>query len=316
VHSVPPPALPASHAPLPPPPQRKEARPLSHALNNRLIQYLDSSAHGFGPEVALNWLFPYPRITPPPQREHQPVPYCACSVLNPRGAGASCVDLLTERRAELTDSGRSEWREWVGWCVFSSSLPYCFSPSVELRTGKAHRGLGVCAWCVCGGQPVRARAVQRVQSERGLAVPRYPARYAHHEVRPYVLPIEQSNVVGDHAHKFNFQSRIDRSVEAWRALRRGMISFDIASICSHELGQSDLQLGCSGEPVPTVSDGTPSAPYVVPSTDVTQEDRILELEDQLVKVRRSWVGYFTATCPAPHPLLETLAALPAISTPQ
>jgi hypothetical protein len=30
----------------------------------RLIQHLDSSAHGMAPEVALNWLFPDPLITP------------------------------------------------------------------------------------------------------------------------------------------------------------------------------------------------------------------------------------------------------------
>jgi hypothetical protein len=30
----------------------------------RSIQYLDSSAHGFVQEVALNWLFPYPLVTP------------------------------------------------------------------------------------------------------------------------------------------------------------------------------------------------------------------------------------------------------------
>jgi hypothetical protein len=32
----------------------------------RLIQHLDSSALGFGPEVALNWLFPYPILPPTP----------------------------------------------------------------------------------------------------------------------------------------------------------------------------------------------------------------------------------------------------------
>jgi hypothetical protein len=47
-------------------PQRKEAQPLSHGSDIRLIQHLDASALGFGPEVALNWLFPYPLINPPP----------------------------------------------------------------------------------------------------------------------------------------------------------------------------------------------------------------------------------------------------------
>ena len=46
--------------------QQSAAKGSSTAVSRsdiRLIQYLDSSALGFGPEVALNRLFPYPRIT-------------------------------------------------------------------------------------------------------------------------------------------------------------------------------------------------------------------------------------------------------------
>jgi hypothetical protein len=47
--------------------QQSAAKGSSTAVSRsdiRLIQYLDSSALGFGPEVALNRLFPYPLITP------------------------------------------------------------------------------------------------------------------------------------------------------------------------------------------------------------------------------------------------------------
>jgi hypothetical protein len=45
-------------------PQPKEAQPLSQ-LDIRLIQHFDSSALWFdGPEVALNWAFPYPILPP------------------------------------------------------------------------------------------------------------------------------------------------------------------------------------------------------------------------------------------------------------
>jgi hypothetical protein len=44
----------------------------------RLIQHLDSSAQWLGPEVALNWPFPYPLLTPPsPVVESTPTaPHC------------------------------------------------------------------------------------------------------------------------------------------------------------------------------------------------------------------------------------------------
>ena len=49
------------------------SRPRSHALIIRLIQHLDSSAHGLVRRWALTWLFPYPLITPPPKSGWYPL---------------------------------------------------------------------------------------------------------------------------------------------------------------------------------------------------------------------------------------------------
>ena len=60
---------------------------------------------------------------------------------------------------------------------------------------------------------------------------------------------------------------------------RSMISFDIASICSHELGQSDVLVGCSG--TAAASGATNNAN----NAQAAQAARIEELEEQLVKVQ-------------------------------
>jgi hypothetical protein len=60
---------------------------------------------------------------------------------------------------------------------------------------------------------------------------------------------------------------------------RSMISFDIASICSHELGQSDVLVGCSG--TTAVGGATNNAN----NAEAAQAARIEELEESLVKVQ-------------------------------
>jgi hypothetical protein len=63
--SVPPPGFAAS-LPADNSPQRKEAQPLSHALTSDQYNMFDSSAlWPDGPEVELNWPFPYPILPPP-----------------------------------------------------------------------------------------------------------------------------------------------------------------------------------------------------------------------------------------------------------
>jgi hypothetical protein len=57
--------------------------------NIRLIQHLDSSASWFGPEVALNWLFPYPLLP------SQPAPLAV------RAAAEGATAAVTRRNAEF-----------------------------------------------------------------------------------------------------------------------------------------------------------------------------------------------------------------------
>jgi hypothetical protein len=41
-------------------PQRRESSSTSHARNPFILNFFDSAQWSDGPEVALNWLFPYP----------------------------------------------------------------------------------------------------------------------------------------------------------------------------------------------------------------------------------------------------------------
>jgi hypothetical protein len=85
-------------------PQPKEAQPLSQ-LDIRLIQHFDSSAlWSDGPEVALNWLFPYP--IQPPHRD------------NSRGASAPVGPVLMPHHG-----GKIESKSWTG---FFNPKPSCF----------------------------------------------------------------------------------------------------------------------------------------------------------------------------------------------
>jgi hypothetical protein len=65
----------------------------------RLIQFSDSSALGFGPEVALNWLFPYPLVT----RAHPHTlgaPYDTCCMM--RSASPHRTSVHTPRQRTAT----------------------------------------------------------------------------------------------------------------------------------------------------------------------------------------------------------------------